>query len=64
MNLFQSKTIDKAINTIKAYDEGLIHHHCLNAQDIIFINSISKKSEDYEISEKDNHRLNVIRGKI
>lgn len=64
MNRFQQKTITKAVATITAYEEGTIAHICLNEVEKAFIKRMAKKSDDYELTESQNHKLNAIVGKI
>jgi len=64
MNNFQAKTIKKAVATIKAFEEGAISHTWLTELEKVFIKMMAKKSDKYELTESQNHRLNQIRSKV
>lgn len=64
MNSFQRKSIARAIESIKYHNSTLAKRHKLDEWERGFIGRLSNKSSDYELTEKQNHQLNLIRGKV
>ena len=64
MNNFQRKTIAKAIESIDDANNNRIYRHKLDDWERGFIDYLSAKSFDYELTKKENHKLNKIREKL
>ena len=64
MNNFQIKTIIKAVESMETVESGLRQRHKLDEWERGFINSLRDKDPDYELSKKENHKLNKIREKL
>jgi len=64
MNSYQIKSIARAIESIAYHNGTLAKRHKLDEWERGFIRRLSKKSAGYELTEKENHKLNMMRGKI
>lgn len=64
MNNFQRKSIARAIESIDDANNDRIYRHKLDEWERGFIDYLSMKPRDYELTKNENHSLNKIRGKI
>lgn len=64
MNNFQIKTIIKAVESMESAESGALYRHKLDEWERNFIDSLRDRDPDYQLSTKENHKLNKIREKL
>ena len=64
MNSFQIKTIVKAVESMEKAESGDFYRHKLDEWERNFIDSLRDRDPDYQLSTKENHKLNKIREKL
>ncbi len=64
INNFQRGSIAKAIESIDDAETGRIYRHKLDEWERGFIDHLSTKPFDYELTDKENHKLNKVREKL